>query len=524
MSTPTPIKQPVAAPESDVSAPVDRRRRHVLKAAAGGLLAGGGVAQAQAPATATAAAATYRAKGAASFAKTLRHDATGAVPAAALDAFEAATVSGRVADWERLPVDNEIRLVNPLAAYVWDKEPVAAAVVKLPPFPELGSERLAEEALELYWMALLRDVPLWDYDRSSLVRDAVAELRKTKLYASVTPQTLFRLGLPGEADGYWISQFLWMPIPYGAQNQWQQYRVAFRGADFMTRWDEYLKVASGEWPPGIQNHYADLYYLRSGRDVSEYVHWDFCNQAAINTVAILLANPHRPREAWPPSNPYKTSRAMNGFVQFGSGYAQNAMGVLCDLAFKACWQEKWLRHRALRPEEYGALVDRAARGENSGVHPLIVKSDAVQRVRAKHGSALLPQAYPEGCPPHPAYPSGHATVAGACVTALKALFDERRKLRFPLQPTRDGKDWQGFDANLPAPTVGAELNKLATAVAMGRNFAGIHWRSDAWQGLLLGESVAVEWLRAEKAKSLEGQQGWLKSFEFTGFEGQRIVV
>ena len=71
---------------------------------------------------------------------------------------------------------------------------MAADVIKLPPFPALESERLAEEALELYWMALLRDVPLWDYEKSSLVRDAVAELRKTKLNANVTAQTLFRLG------------------------------------------------------------------------------------------------------------------------------------------------------------------------------------------------------------------------------------------------------------------------------------------------------------------------------------------
>ena len=139
-------------------------------------------------------------------------------------------------------------------------------------------------------------------------------------------------------------------------------------------------------------------------------------------------------------------------------------------------------------------------------------------------SILATAAGATGSPAHPAYPSGHAAIAGACVTVLKALFDESRKLRFPLQPTRDGKDWGSFDPNLPAPTVGSELNKLATNVAMGRNFAGIHWRSDAWQGLQLGESVARAWLKAEKAKSLEGQQGWLKSFEFTNFAGQRVTV
>jgi len=508
---------PVASPE----------RRVWLQRASGvatAALAGAAMPPGAAQSVAATSAAVSRASGAATFCKTFPHDKKGNVAAADLDLFEAATRNARVADWEQLPINNEIRLVNPLVAYAWEKEPIAADVPGLPPFPALDSERLAEEALELYWMALLRDVQLWDYDRASLVRDAVAELRRTKTFASVTPQTLFRLGTPGEGDGYWISQFLWMPVPYGAQNQWQQYRVAFRGVDFMTTWDDYLKVANGEWPPGIQNHYADLYYLRSGRDVAEYVHWDFCNQAAINTAAILLANPHRPREAWPASNPYKSSRSMNGFVQFGAGYAQNAMGVVCDLALKAAWAEKWLRHRALRPEEYGALVDRASRGEAVGIHPLIVNSEAVKRVKARYGSALLPQAYPEGSPAHPAYPSGHAAIAGACVTVLKALFDESRKLRFPLQPTRDGKDWGSFDPNLPAPTVGSELNKLATNVAMGRNFAGIHWRSDAWHGLQLGEHVARAWLKAEKAKSLEGQQGWLKSFEFTNFAGQRVTV
>ena len=508
-------------PDSTVHKPA---RRDLLKRAAGVVAAGAVLPSVASTAQAVAANVAMRATGSAAFGKTLTHDAAGQLTAETLKSFETATASGKIIDWERVPVSNEIRLVNPLAAYPWDKDPMAVDVIKLPPFPALESERLAEEALELYWMALLRDVPLWDYERSSLVRDAVAELRKTKLNANVTATTLFRLGTPGESDGYWVSQLLWMPIPYGAHNLWQGYKTAFKGSDFMTQWDEYLKVINGEWPPGILNHFGDLYYLRSGRDVGEYVHWDFSYQAFINAASILLGNPHRPRENWPATNPYKTSRTMNGFVSMGPAYVHNALGTVSDCAFKACWNEKWIRHRALRPEEYGALVDRAVRGESTGVHPLITNSDAVKRVRAKFGSTLLPQAYPEGAPPHPAYPSGHAAVAGACVTVLKAMFDEKRKLRFPLQPTRDGKDWESLDPNLPTPTVLSELNKLATALSMGRNFAGVHWRSDAWQGLLLGESVATAWLKAEKMKCVEGQQGWLKSFEFTSFAGQKVVV
>jgi membrane-associated phospholipid phosphatase len=510
---------------SDIE-PKKTTRRSLLKAAAAS--AAGALSNASfAQKTETTAASTSRALGRASFAKTLAHETNGDVSAATLAQFEAATQGGRVADWEALPVQSSIRLVNPLAGYGWERDPLYADVIRLPAFLKLDSLELAEQALELYWMALLRDVPLWDYARNALVRDAVAELRTTKLNANATAETLFRLNLPGESQGNYVSQMLWMPIPYGAHMLWQAYRTPFKNTDFMTAWDEYQKVIRGDWPPGILNHFAELFYLRSGRDLGEYVHWDFSHQAFINAASILLGNPHRPRENWPATNPYKTSRTMNGFLSYGPAHIHNMMGMLSDVALRACWHEKWIRHRALRPEEYGALVDRVARGESAetiGIHPMILKTEAVKRVREKFGSALLPQSYPEGAPPHPSYPSGHAAIAGACVTVLKAMFDEKRVLRFPLQPTRDGKDWENLGPGQPSPTVGSELNKLAANIAMGRNFAGIHWRSDALQGLLLGESIAKAWLKTERARSIEGQQNWLQAFEFTNFSGEKVRV
>ena len=35
------------------------------------------------------------------------------------------------------------------------------------------------------------------------------------------------------------------------------------------------------------------------------------------------------------------------------------------------------------------------------------------------------------------------------------------------------------------------LNKLAANLALGRDIAGVHWRSDGREGLKLGEAVAV---------------------------------
>lgn len=64
-------------------------------------------------------------------------------------------------------------------------------------------------------------------------------------------------------------------------------------------------------------------------------------------------------------------------------------------------------------------------------------------------------------------------------------------------------------------TVGGELNKLANNVAIGRNGAGVHWRSDATESLKLGEQVAIQLLKDLKTTYPEPFSG----FTFTDFEG-----
>jgi len=50
-------------------------------------------------------------------------------------------------------------------------------------------------------------------------------------------------------------------------------------------------------------------------------------------------------------------------------------------------------------------------------------------------------------------------------------------------------------------TVNGELHKLASNVSFGHGIhAGIHWRSDTYQSILLGEEVAIRFLR-ERAKT-----------------------
>jgi hypothetical protein len=112
-------------------------------------------------------------------------------------------------------------------------------------------------------------------------------------------------------------------------------------------------------------------------------------------------------------------------------------------------------------------------------------------------------------------------IAGACVTALKAFFDDSFVRANPIIASDDGQfliPYTGADAG--EMTVGGELNKLATNVALGRDIAGVHWRSDADQALLLGEAVTLSILRDQRATFNEPFDG----FTFTKFDGKTITV
>lgn len=69
-------------------------------------------------------------------------------------------------------------------------------------------------------------------------------------------------------------------------------------------------------------------------------------------------------------------------------------------------------------------------------------------------------------------------------------------------------------------TIGGELNKLATNIGLGRNWAGIHWRSDAAASLPLAEELAIGLLRDEKLSFREPFEG----FRFTRFDGSTVVI
>ena len=65
-----------------------------------------------------------------------------------------------------------------------------------------------------------------------------------------------------------------------------------------------------------------------------------------------------------------------------------------------------------------------------------------------------------------------------------------------------------------------ELITMAANIALGRGFAGVHWRSDSIDGLGLGEAVAIQVLTEVKLTHTEMFAG----FSFRRFDGSRVSV
>ncbi len=474
-----------------------------------------------------------------SFSKGLPHNERGEVDLNAYQSLLNALNSGQPQAFENIPLgggSNPRRLVNPQSGLAYDTQGADPRSFSIPPAPRFDSAEEAAEIVENYWMALLRDVPFDEYETHPLAQGAAEELSNLKSFqgpkkmGKVTPQTLFRDRLPGVLRGPYISQFLLKPVPFGAQGYSQVMRTILPDKNFMTDFNEWLAVQRGQMRDFQASDFdPTLVYIRNGRDLSQWVHIDVLFQAYFNACLILLAGPNSPSAVgggiggqFDAGNPYIRSVTQDGFGTLGGPFYIGLLTEVATRALKAVWFQKWYVHRRLRPEAFGGRIHVVKTGmANYPINEQALNSMAVDKTFQRYNTYLLPQAFPEGSPIHPAYGAGHATVAGACVTILKALFDESMPIANPVQVdlSANGTNLKNYVSS-ESLTVGGELNKLASNVATGRNIAGVHWRSDGVESLLLGEQVAISVLRDYKLTYNELFEGW----NLTTFSGQQIIV
>lgn len=417
----------------------------------------------------------------------------------------------------------------------------------MPPAPKAGSDELVGEIAEIYAQAALRDEPLTDLrhdagDRASRDRMLVelaalpwfnsdspepaaspAALRRRR--TGLSPQTAFRGLAPGDTVGPYLSQLLLVGSPgtnrgpldgiieYGAQTIDQRVRRV-APTDFMTSWDEYFDVANGLSPGAGALDTGSRRFITTGRDLAHYVHNDALYQAYFNAALVMLSN----GIGLDPSLPYQQDDKRDhqqGFVLFAMQHVLSLLGEVSDRALKTVLFQKFNVHRRLRPESLAARIEKSDVREIAEISHMAdqltdtgIAAETRRITAATSGteSMLLPMAYAEGSPMHPSYGAGHATVAGACVTILKTLFDHTRPFDIAgdastaFVATRDGSQLATVDVfdelgNSSALTVEGELNKLAANMSIGRNWAGVHYFSDYWESVLLGEQVAIELLR-----------------------------
>lgn len=542
-----------------------------------------------------------------SFSKGLAHDPVNGLPeAGAVKSLRGAIDSGLVQSFDDIgigdrdkddvlkwryfdfkntpPGEQHRRWEAPTAGFVFDLQGPDAQAVTMPAAPSLEAngpdtgDELAAEMAEVYWLALIRDVPFNAFSelattQNPLLDKAIASLQSMPFYSSggnsirtrpqhLSKQNVFRGQTEGEDVGPYLSQFLLLgnshlgnyhqvtqgQLQYGSLRIDQRVRTAKPYRDYMTHWDEWLDVQHGAnvvermcYETAPEKAFR---FIATPRDLATYVHFDALYEAYLNACLWLL-NVNAPRDPNFAKTLAKTATT-EGFALFGGPHVLTLVTEVATRALKAVRYQKFNNHLRARPEvvaariaasEYGYLANtveaaveplRAALSESGTLkevkeHNRNQNQDEIRQAHiashaegmaSKDNPALLPMAFAEGSPMHPAYGAGHATVAGACVTMLKAFFDESAILvtdsegnhtaltesqidSSPIAwtpisyvPTGNGSDIDASGDNTPL-TVGHELNKLAANISIGRNMGGVHYYSDYIESMRMGEAIAV---------------------------------
>ncbi|MDE5445867.1 phosphoesterase [Bradyrhizobium sp. CSA207] len=459
------------------------------------------------------------------YTKGLKQDSAGLPDPATFDQFLKACgikPGGPVGDFghPNIVLGGQAKLNGPRGAFALqligkDSRGIGSLVV--PAAPALDSTEYAIELVELYWASLLRDVPFTQYATNATAQAAALELSDLVAafpgkYAgpldggNVTPGVLFRGGFNahpkyfgGETVGPYISQLCLLPTSIGRVPLDQKIKTFVGGKDFMTSTTDWKNIQSGILPSQVLSFDDHPRYVRNGRDTAAYTQVDELYQAYFIAYLVCSTLGIGPN----PTNPYTTTYKKNEkpFGTFGGPDVTATLGAVARAALNAVWYQKWAVHLRHRPESGGGIVqllkDNVLNSTDKAKltnFDIVLKSAALNLSAVRNGNYLLSQAFPEGSPTHPAYPTGHGTVAGACITVLKFFLDGDAGIVHPVVPSPDGSYLEPY-VGPGTLTINGELHKLAHNISFGHGIhAGIHWRSDTDYSLLLGEAIAISFL------------------------------
>ena len=424
---------------------------------------------------------------------------------------------------------SQILLSNPLASLssVLSGSPQPSLYLTVP--PSLSSHNGGADMVENYCMAYTRDASFFNYDADatiSLMLDS-SHMNSPSILANLLykptgtfgTQTIFRGMSNEELVGPYISQLLLLNVPFGNGSSImpQKYfslsprSIALGPVEWCINNTQVINIQNGlinNLPPlnPIDTTYT---YIYNGRSLAEAVHNDSAYQYYYQAAQILTKLGSSPNPGFPSyknQSPFITGPGLTDILC--------AIGSVTELALKHAYYWKWQVYRKLRPEVFGLWVSNVMTNlvknhHNYDISHVLLNNGILNNIYGQNSSYTLTQCYREGCPVHPSYPAGHAVCAGANITLLKIFFDGSQPwatlpgvlsgLLGPsagaMQADVNGQNlvpYVGIDsANM---TVEGEINKLGSNVALGRDWAGIHYRSDSMAGMLLGEEIAIKYM------------------------------
>lgn len=415
---------------------------------------------------------------------------------------------GDQADFNNIAKAGDRKQASPQASLSFENMGGDPAGFEMPVPPSLSSRVTAAEMAEVYEKCILRDKTFSnlneggsdvDIERAITTLNSFGDdFKGPKSGGIVSRKVLFRGIGPNEDVGPYVSQFLLHPVPFGAQIIEQKYTQ--RVGAYGIKKSELLSIQEGYMPGNnglpTQSTGASR-YVSTPRDLGSLVHVDFIFQNYLYAAAI--ASSFSRQSAFP-------TLAKEGSFVTNAGIADIACAVseVARHALKAAWFQKWINHLRLRPEAMAAKIELSS----SLVHSDILLGGAadatIQAVKSYNtsqggeNSAWLPLLYAEGSPTHPSYPAGHAVISGACVTLLKIFLADANWSTTGLSvfESLNGTNLTAYaGADSSNMTIHGELNKLASNMAIGRNMAGVHYRSDGDEGIILGEKVAIQYFK-----------------------------
>lgn len=418
--------------------------------------------------------------------------------------------------------------------------------------PQVKSFDHAAEMVEVYAQSLLRDVPFEDFVDSHESSDDVAgiTLRVLSSYQHLhnsfrnSPNLqqnqgkgLFRGDNFGDLFGPYVSQFLLHRIPLNGGVVLEQRYQMLQDSDASVTSEGYLAIQQGQVSAASNTYENKSSYIYSGRSLGTYVHQDPVQYAYYFAALFMLNNSdHFPLQ-------HSGTASFSSWLNKGSADLLTAIGDVAQAALKAACFSKYHRFCRLRPDALAQKIDLMKRETSPAREQFrqlleqyyATGTELTDEVFARNNNYHLKQLYAEGSPLHASLPAGHAVVAGACVTLMKAFFKTHSSegVRLPWPPevgllvSVDGDTLQTYDRkDIGEVTVVGELNKLVSNISIGRDWAGVHYRSDAVAGQKLGEDVAVDFLRTKLKEYNESYLGQSQDvfFQLETFDEEVITI